>query len=84
MATRECRLCGKTIENVAKNTLYCPECKEFIAQNREHTARIWKRMNRNCQDCRFFEAHCCSYIFIVGKQRPCEPGDKCTVKEKKC
>ena len=84
MAIRECRLCGKTLKEVASNTLYCQECKEYIAQNRERQSRSWRRMNQNCHDCRFFEAQCCSYIFIMGHRRPCEFGDKCTVKEKKC
>ena len=38
-------------------------------------------MHRNCQDCVYFgSGETCDYILIHQKRRPCEPGDKCTVK----
>ena len=39
-----------------------------------------------CSGCKFFYGEyevnrCCNYIFVVGKRRPCPPGEFCTVKE---
>ena len=43
---------------------------------------------RNCVTCKYFTAiapqfGCCSYWEIKGQPRPCEPGDKCSVKVRK-
>lgn len=43
-------------------------------------------MNKYCADCFYYRrvhcenVWCCNYIFIEDKMRPCEPGEKCTVK----
>ena len=43
--------------------------------------------NKNCRNCAYSYAdgvgqHYCIYILIERKRRPCEGGDKCTVKRK--
>ena len=49
------------------------------------------RADRNCVDCEYSMLitmlkdgiwHACDYLGRVGKCRPCEPGDDCTVKIK--
>lgn len=51
-----------------------------------------KRQDRNCIDCRYSMLvmmldrgiwYACDYMGQVGHRRPCEYGDKCTVKIKK-
>lgn len=41
-------------------------------------------MADNCFNCvyrgKFGDTHCCSYILVTGRRRPCPPGDGCTVK----
>lgn len=46
-------------------------------------------LDQNCKGCLYYKTipyskeRCCHYIFVEGKKRPCEPGDKCTVKIKR-
>lgn len=82
MATRQCKLCGAIMEDVAINRIYCDDCRLYIKEHRVKTTKIYRHEHKNCRNCRFYEGECCSYIFIVGHSRPCPPGDKCTVKEK--
>jgi uncharacterized Fe-S cluster-containing MiaB family protein len=42
--------------------------------------------DKHCKGCYHYRhgisnVYMCSYIFDVGKRRPCPPGKKCTVKE---
>lgn len=51
--------------------------------NEKYWASKCGKLQRNCRDCVYYaeSAKCCDYLAIVGHQRPCPPGDACTVKE---
>lgn len=47
------------------------------------TDRGCKQPGKGCAGClHWYGAYlkCCNYIFDVGKRRPCEPGEGCTVR----
>ena len=82
MATRNCKMCGRLMENVGASRKYCSSCLRFRNAHRMISKGLVLE-NNNCIDCRFFQTGSCSYIFIVGHSRPCPPGRECTVKEKR-
>jgi hypothetical protein len=40
--------------------------------------------SQKCMNCKYYYGSydfsiVCNYLFVTGRKRPCEPGDKCTV-----
>lgn len=65
--------------------------RQYMREVRNASPAQMNIVNKNksgCEGCVYFYgdyeiSSCCNYIFIKGKQRPCPPGDGCTVREER-
>lgn len=93
----DCGVLMKNVGSTRKRCPECAR-KYTREQNRQHMREVRNAspvspniVNKNksgCEGCVYFYgdyeiSSCCNYIFIKGKQRPCPPGDGCTVREER-